>query len=54
MFRSRYRRGVSSVLIVVGALMMLLAPDSTYGLVAIGIGAVLELIGIGLERHPKK
>ena len=53
MLRNRYRRGVASVLIVLGVVVMLFAPDSTVGLYAIAVGVVLELIGIALERRPR-
>jgi hypothetical protein len=58
MFRQRrLRRSVGIVFVVAGALLMWLAPASTFGVrsvagaVLLTIGIVLELIGIALERR---
>ena len=55
--RRRLRRTVGLVLVVTGALLMWLAPASTFGVrsatgaVLLVTGIVLELIGIALERR---
>jgi drug/metabolite transporter (DMT)-like permease len=51
------RRTIGFVLVVAGALLMLLAPESTFGgtagagLLLLVAGIVLELVGIALERR---
>ena len=45
------RRVLGSVLIVLGALMMWLAPEVWIGLVMILIAIALEILGITLERR---
>jgi len=47
----RWRRPVAAVLIVFGALLMWLSPSVQIGLVAFGVGVVIELIGLALERR---
>ena len=49
--RKKPRRILAGVLIVVGAGMMLLAPESPGGAVALAAGIVVELIGIALEHQ---
>ncbi len=47
----RLRRFAVAALVVVGAALLLLAPSVHYGLVAFGLGVVLELAGIAIERR---
>lgn len=55
--RRKLRRTIGAILIVAGALLMLLAPESTFGvrsgtgLLLLLAGIVLELAGIALERR---
>lgn len=45
------RRVLGSILIVLGALLMWLAPEVWLGLVMILIAVALEILGISLERQ---
>ena len=55
--RTRLRRTVGLVLVIAGALLMLLAPETVFGpragagLLLLVAGIVLELVGITLERR---
>ena len=49
----RIRRGLAAALIMVGGVLLLLAPSVHYGLVAFGLGIVLELAGIVVERRDR-
>ena len=57
MNRTTFRRATGAVLVILGALLMWLAPGPTFtslsgaGLVLLIGGIILELIGIALERH---
>ena len=57
MNRTNFRRATGAVLVILGALLMWLAPGPTFtslsgaGLVLLIGGIVLELIGIALERR---
>lgn len=46
----RNRRIGAAILIVLGAMLMLLAPQAWPGALVLGLGIVVELIGIALER----
>jgi len=51
MIRNRgLRRGIAIALMVAGASLMLLAPPVWIGAIPLGLGIVLELVGIRLER----
>lgn len=47
----RLRRGMAVALILLGAVLLLLAPSVHYGLIAFALGVVLELAGIAIERR---
>lgn len=47
----RLRRTLALGLIVVGGVLLLLAPSAHYGLIAFALGVVLELAGIAIERR---
>ena len=55
--RTKLRRTIGLVLVITGALLMLLAPETTFGsrigagLVLLVAGIILELVGIALERR---
>lgn len=55
--KKKLRRTIGALLVVAGALFMLLAPESTFGvrsgtgLLLLLAGIVLELAGIALERR---
>jgi drug/metabolite transporter (DMT)-like permease len=55
--RTRLRRAIGAVLVIVGALLMWMAPGPTFtslsgaGLTLLLAGIVLELVGIALERR---
>lgn len=46
----RNRRIGAAFLIVLGAILMLLAPQAWPGALVLGLGVVVELIGIALEH----
>jgi drug/metabolite transporter (DMT)-like permease len=58
--RRRLRRSVGFALLVAGAILMWLAPASTFdarsaaGAVLLLVGIALEMIGIALERRDKR
>ena len=47
------RRIVAGVLVVLGAVLMFAAPEAEYvaGAIVMGLGVVLEIAGIALERR---
>jgi hypothetical protein len=49
----RLRRPLAAALIVLGALLMFLAPPVWIGAIPLGLGIVLELIGISLEHRSR-
>ena len=55
--RSKIRRAIGAVLVIVGAILMWMAPGPTFtslsgaGLALLLAGIVLELVGIALERR---
>jgi drug/metabolite transporter (DMT)-like permease len=55
--RKKLRRSIGAILVIAGALLMLLAPESTFGvpsgtgLLLLVAGVVLELAGIAVERR---
>lgn len=50
----RTRRASAIILIVLGGILMLLAPEIWQGALLLAFGVVLELIGIALEHKAKK
>ncbi|HET7831482.1 MAG TPA: hypothetical protein VFK88_00815 [Gallionella sp.] len=48
------RRIVAVILIVLGAMLMLLAPDIWQGALVLALGIVLEIVGIALEHKNGK
>lgn len=49
----RIRRTIAAIMIVLGAILMLLAPEVWPGALLFLSGIVLELAGIALEHKPK-
>jgi len=49
----RARRTLAAALVVAGGVLLLLAPSVHYGLIAFGLGIVLELAGIVVERRDR-
>ncbi|MDD5330392.1 MAG: hypothetical protein PHX38_10330 [Sulfuricella sp.] len=47
----RIRRTGAAILIVVGAILILLAPEVWQGAVLLALGVIVELAGIALERN---
>lgn len=47
----KLRRLLALTLIVLGAVLWWMAPETVSGLVLIGIGVVIELLGLVLERR---
>lgn len=51
MIRNRpFRRAITTVLIILGALLMLFAPPVWVGAIVLAVAFVLEAIGIAIER----
>ncbi len=48
------RRIIAVILIVLGAILMLLAPNIWQGALVLALGVVLELVGIALEHQNGK
>lgn len=49
----RMRRASAVVMVVLGAILMLLAPEVWPGALLLALGVVLELVGIALEHKAK-
>ncbi len=49
----RMRRASAVVMVVLGAILMLLAPKVWPGALLLALGVVLELVGIALEHKAK-
>jgi membrane-bound ClpP family serine protease len=47
----RIRRTGALILVVLGAILMLLAPEVWQGGLLLALGVVIELVGITLERN---
>jgi len=47
------RRTVALVMVVLGGILMLLAPEVWQGALLLALGVIIELIGITLERKAK-
>ncbi|HSJ80550.1 MAG TPA: hypothetical protein VK910_04980 [Thiobacillus sp.] len=47
----RSRRALALLLVVLGGVMMFLAPEVWGGLAVLALGVVIELVGIALERR---
>ena len=50
----RTRRASATIMVVLGAILMLLAPEIWAGLLLLILGVVLELIGIALGHKANK
>ena len=50
-FRRRTRRIIGAVLIVLGAALMLLAPETVGGVALFALAVLLEFVGLVLERR---
>jgi len=50
----RTRRASAMIMIVLGAILMFLAPEVWQGALLLALGVVLELAGIALEHKAKK
>jgi len=48
--KRRSRRVLATILVVLGGVLMLLAPEIWAGLIVLALGVVIELAGIALER----
>ena len=49
--KQRSRRIVAGILVVLGGVLMFLAPEMWVGLILLALGVVIELAGIALERQ---
>jgi hypothetical protein len=49
--QGRLRRALAGALVVAGAVLMLLSPPVTLGLLPFALGVVLELLGLAIERR---
>jgi len=50
---TRTRRASAVTLVVLGAILMFLAPEAWPGALVLALGIVLELVGIALEHKAK-
>lgn len=50
---TRIRRTGALILVVLGAILMFLAPEVWQGAVLLSMGVLLELVGIALEHRDK-
>ncbi len=50
---TRIRRTGALIMVVLGAILMLLAPEVWQGALLLALGVIIELIGITLERSAK-
>jgi hypothetical protein len=48
--KRRSRRVLATILVVLGGVLMFLAPEIWAGLIVLALGVVIELAGIALER----
>ncbi len=49
----RTRRAIAAIMVVLGAILMFLAPEIWQGALLLAAGVVLELFGIALKRKAK-
>jgi len=49
----RVRRAIAVIMMVLGAILMFLAPEVWQGALLLALGVVLELFGIALEHKAK-
>lgn len=49
--KQRSRRVVAAILVVLGGVLMFLAPAIWAGLIVLALGVAIELAGIALERQ---
>ena len=49
----RTRRAIAVIMMVLGAILMFLAPEVWQGALLLALGVVLELFGIALEHKAK-
>lgn len=50
---TRIRRTGALIMVVLGAILMFLAPEVWQGALLLGLGVLLELVGIALEHRVK-
>lgn len=50
---ARMRRASAAIMMILGAIMMFLAPEVWQGALLFALGVVLELVGIALEHKAK-
>lgn len=48
---TRIRRTGAGIMVVLGAVLMFLAPEIWQGALLLALGVVVELVGIALERN---
>ncbi|MGA9165721.1 MAG: hypothetical protein WBZ31_14800 [Thiobacillus sp.] len=49
--KQRSRRVLAAILVVLGGVLMFLAPEIWAGLIVLALGVAIELAGIALERQ---
>jgi uncharacterized membrane protein HdeD (DUF308 family) len=49
--KQRSRRVLAAILVVLGGVLMFLAPEIWVGLIVLALGVVIELAGIALEHQ---
>lgn len=53
LMKPQTRRAIAVIMVVLGALLMLLAPEAWPGALLLVLGVALELLGIALEHKAK-
>jgi len=53
MINSRTRRAIALIMVMLGAILMFLAPEAWPGGLVLMLGVALELVGIALEHKNK-
>lgn len=54
MINSRTRRAIAVIMVVLGAILMFLAPEEWPGELVLILGVALEVVGIALEHKSNK
>ena len=54
MINSRTRRAIALIMVVLGAILMFLAPEAWPGELVLILGVAMEVVGIALEHKSNK
>jgi hypothetical protein len=50
--KQNIRRPIAALLMILGAIMMFLAPEAWIGAILLVLGLSIELVGISMRKHP--